>query len=440
MKLRERIAIGRSISTLNIFNYLSHKTKVETWGIGTEVHCKPVAIASAQMKSGDADKILANGTSSHHELTSKEFVNLTLENGDYCRSNVKEGVKPNIGNIIQFSNLHSNNETMLKMVDAGAYLDFYYPIDGCAGTFFASWQHYSVEMDKDFNQGLSVTATPQNDSVYIVCGASTHASRFSVIVDYLGVVLDYTPLPANSSALLLGNLSKSIPGSFWPIDEPSTNGAASAGEVLAYAFQNSIFSQTWSLESGATVQGIPHIDPRPIDWLTLLLHRMPGIEQGLRFNATASAAALEKVYMHIFSQFLTTYASQIFSKSLNEDVSVGIEFSAANFLITSTEMVLLSLFILVVCVVVVVCIYVLRPGAFLKNLPTTIAATLPSIYASKIGTDLVVARTLGKGEMERHLGRGYRKYGYGWFRGRDGAMHLGVDREPVQRVEQQPWL
>ena len=76
-------------------------------------------------------------------------------------------------------------------------------------------------------------------------------------------------------------------------------------------------------------------------------------------------------------------------------------------------------------------VYARRRHPFLPREPSTLASVLAFIHQSKMLYDFVDTETMGKVEMERHLKKKGKKYGLGWFRGRDGENHCGVDEEEL---------
>lgn len=92
----------------------------------------------------------------------------------------------------------------------------------------------------------------------------------------------------------------------------------------------------------------------------------------------------------------------------------------------------LSVSILVFVIFVTTLVYVRRRHPFLPREPSTIAAVLAFIYASNILQDFIDTETLNNKQMETKLKSLDKRYGLGWFKGRDGKVHCGVDEEPMK--------
>lgn len=97
-------------------------------------------------------------------------------------------------------------------------------------------------------------------------------------------------------------------------------------------------------------------------------------------------------------------------------------------------------------------VYMRRRHAFLPRQPNTIASVLAFIHQSKMLYDFVGTEKMDNEEMVRRLGRleggEGKSYGLGWFVGRDGGVHCGVDEEELTgdykhgsdgRKATQPW-
>lgn len=88
-------------------------------------------------------------------------------------------------------------------------------------------------------------------------------------------------------------------------------------------------------------------------------------------------------------------------------------------------------FILLFLVTSASLVYARRRHPFLPREPSTIASVLAFIHQSKMLYDFVDTETMGTEAMERHLRKKGKRYGLGWFRGRDGEDHCGVDEEEL---------
>jgi Protein of unknown function (DUF3433) len=91
----------------------------------------------------------------------------------------------------------------------------------------------------------------------------------------------------------------------------------------------------------------------------------------------------------------------------------------------------LSLSILIYLAVVACITYAKRRHIFLPRQPGSIAGVLAYIHQSRMLDDFVDTETMNSKKMTSHLEGLGKKYGLGWFNGRDGQDHCGVDQEPI---------
>ncbi|KAM0254732.1 hypothetical protein ACHAQJ_006514 [Trichoderma viride] len=90
----------------------------------------------------------------------------------------------------------------------------------------------------------------------------------------------------------------------------------------------------------------------------------------------------------------------------------------------------LSLFILLYMAVVALVVFFRRRHPFLPRQPNTIASVLAYIHQSKMLYDFVGTEKFTSSQVRQRLGE-YKLYGLGWFEGRDGQKHCGVDQEEL---------
>ncbi|KXX81786.1 hypothetical protein MMYC01_202991 [Madurella mycetomatis] len=90
-----------------------------------------------------------------------------------------------------------------------------------------------------------------------------------------------------------------------------------------------------------------------------------------------------------------------------------------------------TLLILVYMGFVAAAVYVKRRQVFLPRQPNTIASVLAYIHQSKMLYGFVGTAKLGRAEMLKKLEGMGKTYGLGWFQGRDGQSHCGVDEEEL---------
>lgn len=90
----------------------------------------------------------------------------------------------------------------------------------------------------------------------------------------------------------------------------------------------------------------------------------------------------------------------------------------------------LSIFILLYMCTVASIVFIRRRHPFLPRQPNTIASVLAFIHQSKMVYNFVGTTKMSSSEMAKRLDDGT-TYGLGWFAGRDGQVHCGVDQEEL---------
>jgi Protein of unknown function (DUF3433) len=99
-----------------------------------------------------------------------------------------------------------------------------------------------------------------------------------------------------------------------------------------------------------------------------------------------------------------------------------------SFVVSLTLCAVIMLFVIFTTAIV----YWRRHHPFLPREPSTIAAVLAFIYASNMLTDFIDTERLTNAQMESRLKALKKRYGLGWFRGRDGEIHCAIDEEPMK--------
>lgn len=91
----------------------------------------------------------------------------------------------------------------------------------------------------------------------------------------------------------------------------------------------------------------------------------------------------------------------------------------------------LTILILLYMSIVATVVFVRRRRPFLPRQPNTIASVLAYIHQSKMLWDFVGTSKMNNKQMLAKLEATGHKYGLGWFEGRDGKSHCGVDQEEL---------
>lgn len=92
---------------------------------------------------------------------------------------------------------------------------------------------------------------------------------------------------------------------------------------------------------------------------------------------------------------------------------------------------ILTMLILTYLISVALLTYAKRSHKFMPRQIGTMASVLAFIHQSKMLVSFVETETFDSGTMTKHLEKTGKKYALGWFQGRDGDDHLGIDEEEI---------
>ncbi|KAB5572606.1 hypothetical protein GE09DRAFT_1217160 [Coniochaeta sp. 2T2.1] len=128
----------------------------------------------------------------------------------------------------------------------------------------------------------------------------------------------------------------------------------------------------------------------------------------------------------VLAEFFTILATSLATVEGREDINAGQE-TAVSFWVSLGIAFLILSYMFVTALV----IFIRRRKVFLPRQPNTIASVLAFIHQSKMLYDFVGTAKLSAAEMGARLEEIGKTYGLGWFRGRDGLPHCGVDEEEL---------
>ncbi|RKU49717.1 hypothetical protein DL546_009885 [Coniochaeta pulveracea] len=142
---------------------------------------------------------------------------------------------------------------------------------------------------------------------------------------------------------------------------------------------------------------------------------------------TVLATSLATVEGRDFIAVLTRRADDIaFDKDSGADINAGQE-TVLSFWISLC----ITLFILSYLFLVAIVTFLRRRTVFLPRQPNTVASVLAFIHQSKMLYDFVGTSKMSTAEVREKLEGVGKTYGMGWFKGRDGQRHCGVDEEEL---------
>ncbi|TGJ88669.1 hypothetical protein E0Z10_g56 [Xylaria hypoxylon] len=153
-------------------------------------------------------------------------------------------------------------------------------------------------------------------------------------------------------------------------------------------------------------------------WIVFLVAWGTVLVEGLTIFATSLAQVEGKDFLDLIEDNSHNV--------LNKELGSGSE-TVRSFIVT---LVLTGFILLYLCIVATI-VFARRRHPFLPRQPTTIASVLAFMHQSKMLYDFVGTSKLTNMQMREKLEELGKTYGLGWFNGRDGQTHCGVDEEEL---------
>ncbi|KAI0434274.1 hypothetical protein F5Y09DRAFT_266169 [Xylaria sp. FL1042] len=162
-------------------------------------------------------------------------------------------------------------------------------------------------------------------------------------------------------------------------------------------------------------------------WTVFLVSWGTVLVEGLTIFATSLAQVEGKDFLDLIEGDSNNSSSSADNDNvLNKELGSGSE-TVRSFVVTLA----LTAFILLYLVAVASAVFVRRRHPFLPRQPNTIASVLAFMHQSKMLYDFVGTAKLTNAQMRERLDAIGKTYGLGWFHGRDGQTHCGVDEEEL---------
>lgn len=175
-------------------------------------------------------------------------------------------------------------------------------------------------------------------------------------------------------------------------------------------------------------------------WMVFLVCWGTIMVEGLTIFVTSLATVEGRDFLDIVQSGTNDEGDKFLQKGLG---------SGSETVLSFTVTLALTVLILIYLFVVATAVFLRRRHAFLPRQPSTIASVLAFIHQSKMLYDFVGTAKFTNAQMREKLDSLGKKYGLGWFQGRDALIHCGVDVEPLMNgykhgidiaQSNQPWL
>jgi hypothetical protein len=254
-----------------------------------------------------------------------------------------------------------------------------------------------------------------NNTFMMLCQPSLSSGLASIRVDRSGILLatptDITPDADLSPAALSKYTTNSVPDLL--------------GQANAFLFRT--LFPTW------------HNDSYASEYIHYFINREVG---GLQLTDPLSPLpifadvhdAMDKAYARLFAFWFSVNRDALFEPATETNPRLqGIGIIEEERLFFNVPMFIISEIILGIYVVVSILLYIRRPGRYLARTPTSIAAIIGLFAPSTALEDFHDTSQMTNTERAKHLAELDNRYGYGSYIGKDGAVHVGIEKVPYVR-------
>lgn len=248
-----------------------------------------------------------------------------------------------------------------------------------------------------------------------------------------------------------GNLQRVDPFNTTTVYDTSKHFSNAPRELFRQAHRYFINNQNNQNNGGEGTGRTWHNDSLPSDFHNYLIakrnvsgigHALLDPEAPVPDRKTATDA-FSQAYAEIFAIWLGSHADRLLlPPAENTNLTDGHLISEETRIFLSEPMFALTVAILSLYVVTPFVVYIRRPGAFLPQLPTTLASLIAIVAASGAVRDMKGTSGMGGKERKRWLeglgseeGYGERTYAYGSYVGMDGRVHVGIEKAPFVNVK-----
>lgn len=175
-----------------------------------------------------------------------------------------------------------------------------------------------------------------------------------------------------------------------------------------------------------------HASPKvlTLDYTSMAFGWMP-ISAFLNGHVLVGLVGMGSVLAEILTVCITSFGA-VAGQDFTSGSSTGNSVAGGEETLTSfwTSFALSMAILTYLCVVATVALC-RRRHQFLPRQPSTISSVLAYIHQSKMLYDFVGTEKMSNQQMDERLGKINKTYGLGWFTGRDGQRHCGVDQEEL---------
>ncbi|OCK82132.1 hypothetical protein K432DRAFT_473357 [Lepidopterella palustris CBS 459.81] len=183
-----------------------------------------------------------------------------------------------------------------------------------------------------------------------------------------------------------------------------------------------------------TYQRAWHNDSYPSDLYNYLIRESTDSSRLLDYtlpvpSINETAPAFSALYSKLFATVLSTNAASMLPPADNVAIAGSIV-KLETRVFMSKPMFVIAETIMTLYIIVTAVVYLRRPWRFLPRMPTSIASIVAYVAASYAVKDLEGTSGVSTHTRNRIVERMDNRYGFGTFIGRDGKVHIGIEKAP----------
>ena len=178
----------------------------------------------------------------------------------------------------------------------------------------------------------------------------------------------------------------------------------------------------------------PDLDMLRHDWLGYLMTSLNATmgSSSTVGSATYVAELASEVYSRVFSTYLSTVQDTLLNKNGPKPEVQVTPYSREPRMVPSIPLFIVTFLLLGLYVVAFVVVMIFRRQRYAgPRMPISIGSLIPWIAHSTMLGDFKDTQHLSSDLRDEYLDSLGKKYGFGWFYGTDGKLHLGLEQEPL---------
>lgn len=281
----------------------------------------------------------------------------------------------------------------------------------CGSVLVIGWSRTVAVDSQSVKDALATDNRYKN--ITLVCQPKLKTAMFEVTVDLDQRVQEYRPVGPSEN--LTDFLQDTGIGNF--------------------TWQMSLFLQSFGIEasqgSGESVLYFKN-DSTPFTFPHVLTDNLSNVSLSDPNQPLASFDTFSHAYGELYQRLIPIVyglnARKIFVEETSSKTIEGTTISVVQRAVMDPTMFYISVTILSINVIVAIIVYFSRPKNVLPRFPDTLASEIAYFYASQALQDVGGTEAMSSSDRDRHLEALGHQYGYGYFVGRDGKKHRGVER------------